>query len=514
MPRYAAIDIGSNSMRLLVADVLDRGGIARLAEDRQVTRLGESVFRLGLLSEEAIQLAEEVLRRFRVTIEQWKVEGIRAVATSATRDAANQNEFLARAREALGSPVEIISGVEEARLVGMGVEAVWPQGPDPVLIIDVGGGSAEFILTRNGHMEDGYSRPLGAVRLKEAFLGRELPRSEEINGMQEFIDEKLELVVKRLGGRGYVRGVATSASAAAILCAIHQIPRTDRGRADRKVASLEQVRQLYRELCVMPLEKRRKLPGIGPRRAEIIIAGAAVFLRSMEKFELTQLHHSNGGVREGIVADLAARGSGEQRLGLSGEQRELVVAFAGKYRAPLEHAQATAHAALELFIALRPLHKLESQYTGLLEAACLLLDVGHFVSDTGHHKHSWYLVAHSDLPGFTAAEKKVIALLCRYHRKSMPGPRHEEFMSLAPAERRAVELLAPLLRLAEAIDRSRDQHVSLQSVELRGADRGEEAVLHLVAPEGRDLDLELWAIERAAVHFKAVYGMGVSALRN
>lgn len=497
-------------MRLLVADVLERGGIARLAEDRQVTRLGESVFRLGLLSEDAIRLAEDVLRRFRGTIEQWKVDGIRTVATSATRDAANQNEFMARAREALGSPVEIISGVEEARLIGLGVEAIWPQGPEPVLIIDVGGGSAEFILSRNGHMEDGYSRPLGAVRLKEVFLERDLPKQEEINRLQEFIDEKLDLVVRRLGGRGYVRGTATSASAAAIFCAIHQIPRAERARADRKVVSVEQVRQLYRDLCLMPLEKRRKLPGLGPRRAEIIIAGAAVFLRSMEKFELTHLHYSNAGVREGIVADLAARLSGEQRLGMSSEQRELVIEFARKYRAPLEHARVTASAAQELFIALRPLHKLEVHYTGLLEAACYLLDVGHFVSDTGHHKHSWYLVAHSDLAGFTASEKKMIALLCRYHRKTMPGPRHEDFMSLAPVERRAVELLTPLVRLAEAVDRSRDQHVTLQSVELQP----EEAILHLVAPEGRDLDLELWAIERASVHFKAVYGIGLKAMRN
>lgn len=359
-------------------------------------------------------------------------------------------------------------------------------------------------------MEDGYSRPLGAVRLKEVFLERDLPKQEEINRLQEFIDEKLDLVVRRLGGRGYVRGTATSASAAAIFCAIHQIPRAERARADRKVVSVEQVRQLYRDLCLMPLEKRRKLPGLGPRRAEIIIAGAAVFLRSMEKFELTHLHYSNAGVREGIVADLAARLSGEQRLGMSSEQRELVIEFARKYRAPLEHARVTASAAQELFIALRPLHKLEVHYTGLLEAACYLLDVGHFVSDTGHHKHSWYLVAHSDLAGFTASEKKMIALLCRYHRKTMPGPRHEDFMSLAPVERRAVELLTPLVRLAEAVDRSRDQHVTLQSVELQP----EEAILHLVAPEGRDLDLELWAIERASVHFKAVYGIGLKAMRN
>ncbi|MBX9717449.1 MAG: hypothetical protein K2X36_01235, partial [Microbacteriaceae bacterium] len=276
MARYAAVDIGSNSIRLLVADVSTDGQIVRLAEDRQVTRLGESVFTHGLLSEESICLTEEVLARFRATIANLGGAETRAVATSATRDCRNQEDFVRRAQTALGGPIEIISGIEEARLIGLGVHAAWPQGDQPVLIVDVGGGSAEFVLMQSGGMVEGYSRPLGAVRLKEVFLDKDPPRREQILRLQEFIDEKLELVVRRLGRQAFVRGIATSASAAAIVCAVNGIARTDRATATQKMATQEQVRRLYRDLIAMPVEQRRKIPGIGPRRAEIVVAGVAV----------------------------------------------------------------------------------------------------------------------------------------------------------------------------------------------------------------------------------------------
>ena len=501
MAKFAAVDIGSNSMRLLVAEIGDHGQLLRLAEDRQVTRLGESVFTRGILSEDAIRVAEEVLTRFRGVVQGLGVEALRAVATSATRDAGNRDDFLGRALSALGAPIEIISGVEEARLIGLGVHAVWPQGDDPVLIIDVGGGSAEFVLMESGAMVEGYSRPLGAVRLNEVFLDKDLPKREQVLRLQEFIDEKLELVVRRLGRQPFVRGIATSASAAAIVCAVNGIPRSARNLAEQRTATVEQVRRLYRELLAMPLELRRKLPGIGPRRAEIIIAGVAVFLRAMERFDLPALHYSGAGVREGIIADLATRGEISRRPGLQESQRRVVETFAKRYGISLAHAKVTASFALELFERLRPLHKLDPGYARLLEAACHLLDVGHYVSDTGHHKHSYYLVSHADLPGFTETEKRLIALLCRFHRKSMPSNRYPEFLALPVADRRALELLVPFVRTADALDRSRDQHVRLARCQIRG----DEVALTLEAEEGKDYALEEWAVERTGAAFRSIY---------
>ncbi|MBZ2185373.1 MAG: Ppx/GppA family phosphatase [Bryobacter sp.] len=502
MARYAAVDIGSNSMRLLVAETSTPARFERLVEDREVTRLGESVFTHGLLSEEAIRHAETVLRRFRSSIAGAEVTAIRAVATSATRDASNREDFLGRAEAALGHPIEIISGVEEARLIGLGVNHVWPQGEDPVLIVDVGGGSAEFVLMQNGAMVEGYSRPLGAVRLKEVFLDKDPPRREQLLRLQEFIDEKMDMAVRRLGRQSFMRGIATSASAAAIVCHVNDIPRGERARADQRPATLEQVRRLYRELLEMPVERRRKLTGIGPRRAEIILAGVAVFLRAMERFDIPALYYSRAGVREGIIADLDTREDTARRPGLAGEQRRVVETFAKRYGISLAHARITAAFAVELFDHLAPLHGLAPAYARLLEAACHLLDVGHYVSDSSHHKHSHYLVRHGDLPGFTEDEKRFIALLCRFHRKGMPEARHSEIQALTPARRRALELLIPFVRIADALDRSRDQHVRLARCEIRD----HAVVLTLETEAGKDTALEEWAVERSGATFGDIYG--------
>ncbi len=509
MPRFAAVDIGSNSMRLLVAEADAGGEPRRLAEDREVTRLGESVFTHGVLSEEAIQATERVLGRFRGMIAALGGAETRAVATSATRDARNQGEFLGRAEAALGGPIEIISGVEEARLIGLGVNAVWPQNDEPVLIVDVGGGSAEFLVMRRGVMVEGYSRPLGAVRLKEVFLDKDPPRREQLLQLQEFIDEKLEMVVQRLGRQQFQKGIATSASAAAIVCAVNGIARSERSEANQKMATIEQVRGLYRELVEMPVERRRKLTGIGPRRAEIIVGGVAVFLRAMERLNLPALYYSNAGVREGVVADLSTRVEVARRGILTDEQRRVVETFVSRYGVPMEHARATAGFAMELFENLPGLHKLDSNYGRLLEAACYMIDVGHYVSDTGHHKHSHYLVRHADLPGFTEDEKRLIALLCRFHRKSMPALRHTEVASLDQSPRRALELLVPFVRIADALDRSRDQHVDLTGCQVKGDD----VLLTLTAPAGKDTALEEWAVERTAGAFKAVYGKNLNVAR-
>ena len=507
MARYAAVDIGSNSMRLLVADVDAQGQLTRLAEDRQVTRLGESVFTRGILDENAIRLSEEVLTRFRGIVASHGGATMRTVATSATRDASNQADFLHRATAALGAPIEIISGVEEARLIGLGVNATWPQNDDPVLIIDVGGGSAEFVLMQSGTMVEGYSRPLGAVRLKEVFLDKDPPRGDQILRLQEFIDEKLELVVRRLGRQAFVRGIATSASAAAIVCAVRGIARNERYAANQQMATLEQVRKLYRELIEMPIDRRRTMIGIGPRRAEIIVAGVAVFLRAMERFDLRALYYSNAGVREGIIADLAARGVGPQQSKLTREQRTVVEKLARRFGVDAKHARLISALSRELFDSLEALHQLPPEWGRLLEAAAYLVDIGHFISDTAHHKHAAYVVVNADLPGFTDAERRLIGLLCRFHRKTMPAARHTDFQALPIDSRRALLRLIPILRLADSLDQSHEQNVDSVQASVKG-----EMVEVQLAAHG-DTGLDEWAAERLSDIFKLVYAKGLRVVR-
>ena len=507
MPRYAAIDIGSNSARLLVAEVQGDGKITRLAEDREVTRLGASVFGAGTISTEALDFVSAVLARMAAAYKRFDVDGIRVVATAAVRDASNQQEFLTRASLAAGAPVEIISGEEEARLIYLGVQSRWPHPKQRVLIVDIGGGSAEIIVVENGRLRDAWSKPLGAVRLTGVFLKNDPPTELELRQMNEFIDEKLAPAIERLKRLKYDRAIATSSTAAAMICAANRIPRARRDEGDRRRATLPQVRKLYRTLCGLDTKGRARVPGIGPRRAEIIVPGVSVLLECMERFRLPAFHYSAAGVRDGIIADLAARGVGAERSQLSAEQREVVEHVAAKYTVPAKHYRKVAAFGRLLFQTLEPLHRLRPDWGRLLEAAAILYDIGLFVADTGHHKHSQYLVANSGLPGFTDRERLLIAQLCRFHRKSMPGTRHAEFLALPAEDRRGLLLLIPLLRLADACDLSKDQPV--------------DEIVCQIAPggglnvqiRGAHVELELWAAQRVGEAFQTAYGKPLTVSR-
>ncbi len=471
-----------------------------LVEDRQVTRLGESVFREGRISDQALDFLCATLARMSASYSRLGVMGVRAVATSAVRDAANQEEFLQRTSRALATDIEIISGAEEARLIHLGVEARWRRPKERTLIIDVGGGSAELIVSQNGQLIDAVSKPLGAVRLNEVFLKSDPPTTEEIHRLRAYIDEKLESFHQEHSSEKFGRTIATSATAAAIVSAANGIARTKRDEADRQSARIGQVRDLFNALTKSDVTTRRKIPGIGPRRAEIVTAGAAVFLRAMEMFDLKSIYYCAAGVRDGIIADLAARGVGSERSQLSAEQRAVAENMARKYCQSMQHVKQVAFLAQRLFHLLQPLHKLPPEAGRLLESAALLHDVGHFISNTGHHKHSAYLVENSDLPGYTDKERLTIAALCRFHRKSMPQQRHPNYQLLDSDSKRIVINLAPLLRIADSLDRGKTQRIK----ELGGGFRDGQVTLQVTAEE--EVDLEVWTTNQSAAKvFKEVY---------
>lgn len=507
MPKYAAIDIGSNSLRMQAAEIVSGAPMRVLAADREVTRLGSSVFRSGRISDEAMELVCQVLRRMAETYRKLDVIAVRAVATSAVRDASNQSDFVVRASEAIGAPVEIISGAEEARLIHLGVQARWPLPKERILIVDVGGGSAEFIVGENGELREGISRPLGAVRLTEVFLKEDPPTPLELHRLQKFIDDKFEPARRRIKDLSFDRFICTSATAAAIVSAIQAVPRAQRESADRQRAKTSEVRRLFQNLVSQPLSERRKISGIGPRRAEIIVGGCAVFLRVLESLKLSGMYYSAAGVRDGIIADLAARGVGRERSRLNRPQIKLVEAMCRKYSVNVKNAKQVAGLSADLFESLAPLHSLPPDTGKLLEAAAYLHNTGHFISDTGHHKHSAYIVSNSDMPGYTDRERHIVALLCRYHRKSLPLARHEAFRVLAAEEKRIVQMLTPLLRIAVGLDAGGDQRVD--SIETAIANN---AVTIAVRGSG-DLDLEIWAADRAGESFRLFYQMPLTVLR-
>lgn len=507
MPRYAAIDIGSNSVRMQAAEVTAGSPATILASDREVTRLGASVFSAGRISEEAIGFVCQVLKRMAATYNQLDVMGVRAVATSAVRDASNQAEFTQRASEALGTPIEIISGAEEARLIHLGVQSRWPHPKQRVLVIDVGGGSAEFIVSEQGEMKEGVSRPLGAVRLTEVFLKTDPPTETEMRRLSKFIEEKFEPAMRKVGQFEFDRVIATSGTAAAVVSAVNRVRGDNKDAADRLRARTGEVKKLLQELAGRDLGGRKKLPGIGERRAEIIVAGAAVFARVLELLRLPSMYYSVAGVRDGIIADLAARGVGRELSRLTRQQQRVAEAMCKKYSVDLGNARHVAKLSTELFDALRPLHKLPSENGKLLEAAAYLHNAGHFVSDTGHHKHSAYIVNNSDMPGYTDQERMLVALLCRYHRKSMPSARHDPYKSLGLDLKRLINMLTPLLRIAIGLDSTKQQKVADLDCQLSG-----NGATISVRAEG-DADLELWAAERAADAFRNVYATPLAIVK-
>lgn len=499
MPRYAAVDVGSNSVRMMAAEVAAGGKTQILAEDRHVTRLGASVFKEGRIAPEAIQFVCGELARMAQVFRKLEVTAVRAVATSAVRDASNQEQFLQQASAALNAPIEVISGQEEARLIHLGVQARWPQQDRRTLIVDEGGGSAEVILSENGSLAVAFSKPLGAVRLTEVFLEHDPPLELELQRMEKYIDEKLSSAVNRIGLQPFARAIGTSATAAALVCSVNRIPRARREEADRLRATTPQIRDLFEALTARDRAGRSKILGIGPRRAELIVAGAAVFLRVLQLFRYGSLHYSVAGVRDGIISDLAARGVGRELSQLSRDQRRTVEQMARRYGVQPDHVRKVAALGQTLFEALRPLHKLAPAYGKLLEASAYLHDIGHFVSDVGHHKHSAYLVANSDMPGFTDAERRFISALCRYHRKALPIVRHSTYTALQAEERKALVLLTPLLRLADSLDRGHSQQVAGLHIELKNG--GVVLGVESKAP----VDLELWAATRIGDAFREVY---------
>ena len=486
------------------AEVLPGQPARILAFDREVTRLGESVFRTGTVSEDALNSTCVVLARMAVLYRKLDVVGVRAVATSAIRDSRNQSEFLARASAAAGTAVEIISGREEARLIHLGVQSSWPQNTKRTLIVDIGGGSAEIIASEDGRLIEAFSKPLGAVRLREIFLKEDPPEPRQLHQMQEFIEEKLAAAVRRLGQNGWERTIATSATASAVASAVARVPRSKREEIDRLRVPTPQTRRLYDKISGMSLAERRKVTGIGPRRAEIIVPGVAVLLRFLQEFRLPAFYYSRAGVRDGIIADLAARNVGAELSRLSREQRHEVEDMCRRYGVSLQHARKVASIAGMLFTALHPLHQLPPATGKLLEAAAYLHDVGHWISSIAHHKHSYYVVSNSDMPGFNERERLLIAAVCRYHRKSLPNPMHGAFQVLTADEKKMLMLMIPIVRLADNLDRSHDQRID--SVECRL----QNGVVQLQVHSNGKIDLEQWAAERAGDVFQQVYNRQIS----
>ena len=303
MPVFAAVDIGSNSVRLKIARLRGRR-LHSIHEDREVTRLGEGVFRTNFLTPESMSETVKVLRRFHRTAQRLGTDSVRVVATSALRDARNSQAFLEWVRSATGWTVEIISGLEEARLIHLGlVSNLRLSGT--ILMIDLGGGSCELTVSRQEHIRETVSLPLGAVRLTSEFLAHDPPRKGELQRMRGFIAREVGRVLDRIVASHVKVAIATSGTAAALSAAASHLIHGPHQR-QASIVSRAEMKKIAKLISRLPLEGRKKIQGIGPRRAEIIVAGAMVYHELMERCQLRTFRYSPLGLRDGLLSQMAA----------------------------------------------------------------------------------------------------------------------------------------------------------------------------------------------------------------
>src|SRR6266852_2882707 len=401
MPTFAAVDIGSNSVRLKIAR-LTRGRLRSIHEDREVTRLGEGVFRSGFLTPESMAETVKVLRRFHRATQQVVTDPVRVVATSALRDARNSQAFLEWVGSATGWKVEIISGLEEARLIHLGLVSNLRVDSSPALMMDLGGGSCELTVSGRGHIRDMVSLPLGAVRLTDEFLRHDPPRKGELKRLRGFIAREVDRISNRITSARVKNVIATSGTAAALAATASHLRKNTSSRQRAAVSSAEMTR-IAKLLARLPVGERRKIQGIGPKRAEIIVAGALVYHELLERCHLKGFRYSPLGLRDGLLAQMAAEYDRSTRSGkqIESERWDSIRAALEHYRVDMDHALQVRDSALQLFSGLRSVHRLPPEYEEWLSAAAMLYEVGDYVNRNGRHRHAYYIIAHSEILGYT-----------------------------------------------------------------------------------------------------------------
>ena len=505
MPTFAAVDIGSNSVRLKIAR-LQGGRLRPLHEDREVTRLGEGVFRSNFLTPESMAETVKVLRRFHRTTQQVVTDNVRVVATSALRDARNAQAFIEWVRSATGWRVEVVSGLEEARLIHLGLVSSPRLDRFPTLMIDLGGGSCELTISQGGHIRDAVSLPLGAVRLTDEFLRHDPVRKGELKRLRGFVAREVSKIVGRIAAAKIKNVIATSGTAAALAAvATHLRPR---GSRQRSLVSRAEMTRIAKLLARLPVAERRKIEGIGPRRAEIIVAGAMVYHELLDRLHLAAFRYSPLGLRDGVLAQMAADYDRSTRSGrqIESERWESIMKAVAHYHIDRKHALDVRESAMGLFSGLRSLHRLPPEYREWLSAAAMLYEVGDYVNRNGHHRHTHYIISNSEILGYTPQQRRTIAAIARYLGKSRPTTDDGPMKLVDPADRPDVQKAILLLRLARALNLGRSRAVQKVRIGLRSA----EVRLTLVPRRRMGVDLEQWAIEKECAYFREVFGRELS----
>ena len=497
----AAIDIGTNSLHMIVVRVRPDLSFEVVDREKEMVRLGAGGLEGRSLTPDAMQAALRVLSKFRRLAESHQVDKTVAVATSAVREAENGGEFLQTAAEQTGIRARVISGTEEARLIHLA--AVYGVGAgDVAVVVDIGGGSVEITRGTGASVERGGSFKLGVIRLTERFVKSDPLSPRDERKMVRHIYGETGKYLDEIARAGFNRVVGTSGTILSLgALAMQQSREADAALRNRRV-STRHLRRVRKQLLALTLDKRLRLAGLEPRRADLSVAGVVLLDAIVRRLGAGEITLCDLSLREGLVLDYIARHRKEiaQVDRYPDIRRRSVIELAERCNYWPDHAGQVARLAVALFDQTRSVHALTDREQEWLEYAALLHDIGVHISYESHHKHSYYLIKNGDLRGFEPEEVDAIALVARYHRRATPKRGHDAYADLSRERRRTVRTLAAILRLAETLDRSHSQ--SLSGVALH--DRGEDALLQ-VRTSG-DAELELWAASRQAAPFERLIG--------
>jgi exopolyphosphatase / guanosine-5'-triphosphate,3'-diphosphate pyrophosphatase len=475
-----AIDVGTNAVRLEIARILPDGSLETLHQERDPIRPGEGVFLTGRMQPEVEDRLLRTVRRYATLCRRYRAR-VRAVATSAVREAKNGRDVVRRIRAAAGIELEVVSGREEARLICLGVLRGRPRTSRAVLL-DIGGGSTEVATALGEQPTSLWSVNLGAVRLTQIFGTAGRVSESRLAALRAFAAEAFREAIPSfpkaagpaLGSSGTIEAVVGFA-------------------AEQKRASRTEITRAVETLAAMSVGERRR--HFDPGRAEIVVAGTAILEAAMRHLGLASIAAVGTGLRNGILVELSRRGDREA----NGTTAEAVLALGRRFRFDEAHAAQVSRLALALYDRLARVHRLPPIARAILEGAALLHDVGHAVSPQAHHKHTYYLVSNADLPGFSEHERELVALVARYHRRSIPTRRRGDLEELTSGELRLVRKLVAILRVADALDRSHQQPVRSIRLEV-----GKGTIGLRLAARG-PIELELWDTARELSLFQRVF---------
>jgi exopolyphosphatase/guanosine-5'-triphosphate,3'-diphosphate pyrophosphatase len=516
LPRLAAMDIGTNSARLLVVEVHYDYTWTLIAQHKEVVRLGEGEFSSNppRLTVAAMDRAALVCARFADIAKSYGVDEVVALATAATREADNQDDFVARIRRDTNGYLEVrvISGDEEARLIYLGVRSGIEQVPGQrALFMDIGGGSTELIVGDSANYYFLDSMKVGAIRMTSLFLeGKTGPIPPMIWAtLQRHVRSTLAPAARAIEREGFGKMYGSSGTiislaeiAARRAHPLGELPVSMRNY-ELSLTDLQSVTQM---LCGMTLEERRRVPGISPERADIVVGGAAILQTVMEVVGASSIIVSDRGLREGIVVDQLLRDeSAKRHLESESVRVRSTRRLARRTLVDTDHAAKVTKLALSIFdqTKLLGLHELDLEVRELLEYGALLHDCGFFISHTAHHIHSYYLIRHSELLGFNDVDVETIAQIALHHRKALPRRREAGFSALPEHNQEVVRVLSCCLRLAEALERS---HMGIiQTVALAPESKTNRILLTLNSTAGSDASIELWAVQNQASAFEKTF---------